>query len=316
MAEKDYTLLSFFVDMFHLELLHKSSDYDTIRITNRNIMRPDLPLAGYFNYFNSNSVQIMGRSENTYLETLSPKRRTEILSRLFSLDSPAFVITRSIQPCQELLDAAEKYDRTILRTQEATVDFMPQLFYALSEALSPCVTLHGVLMEVYGEGVLLTGDSGMGKSEIAIELIKRGHRLVADDAVECRYRNNSSIIGTSPDLIRYYIELRGIGVVDVRRLFGMGAVRSHQRINLVVCLKNWDDVSYIDRLGDVTTYTKILEVDIPTVTIPVTPGRNLASIIEVAAMNQRQKEMGFNAVEELTARLDRHFEENRPTPNL
>ncbi|MBR2667167.1 MAG: HPr(Ser) kinase/phosphatase [Oscillospiraceae bacterium] len=307
MPQKTSIKLSKLVELFDLEILHPGADFENILIINRDVMRPALPLAGFFNYFDSERIQVFGRTETAYLDTLSPKRRMEILDQLFYLDVPAFIITSGLEPCPDLMAAALKYNRTILRTSEPTHSFMAQFFHALSELLAPTTTVHGVLLEVYGEGILLTGESGMGKSEIAIELIKRGHRLVADDAVECRLHNNRSIIGTSPDLIRYYMELRGIGVVDVRRLFGMSAVRDRQRINLIICLKPWDEVPSIERLGETTQYSTILNVEVPTVTIPVTPGRNLASIIEVAAMNQRQKDMGFNAVTELNERLDRYF---------
>ncbi len=307
MSQKTSVKLPRLVELFDLEILHRGADFENISITNRDVMRPALPLAGFFNYFDSERIQVFGRTETAYLDTLSPKRRSEILDQLFYLDVPAFIITRGLEPCPALMEAAVKYDRTLLRTSEPTHGFMARFFHALSELLAPTTTLHGVLVEVYGEGILLTGDSGMGKSEIAIELIKRGHRLVADDAVECRLHNNHSVIGSSPDLIRYYMELRGIGIVDVRRLFGMSAVRDRQRINLIVCLKPWNEVPSIERLGETTVYSNILNVAVPTVTVPVTPGRNLASIIEVAAMNQRQKDMGFNAVTELNERLDRYF---------
>lgn len=203
---------------------------------------------------------------------------------------------------------AEKYDRTVLRTKAQTSAFMSNLIGSLCDRLAPKITRSGVMMEVYGEGVLFQGESGVGKSEVAIELIKRGHRLVADDAVEIRLTNHGTVEATAPELIRHYMELRGIGVIDVRRLFGMGAIKDKQQIDLVIDLEPWDDHAVYDRLGLDTVQTDILGVKVPEATIPVKPGRNLASIVEVAAMNNRNRKMGHNAALELTNRMDRHFE--------
>jgi len=217
--------------------------------------------------------------------------------------SPALVISRGLDCFPQCLESAEQHEKTILRTEETTVDFTSHAIEYLNRALAPCVTRHGVLLDIYGEGVMITGDSGVGKSETAIELIMRGHRLVADDAVELR-RISNQLIGTAPEVIRHYIELRGIGVIDVRQLFGMRTVKTESQLDLIVHLEPWDQTKFYDRLGIEDHFTEIMDVKVPIVTIPVRPGRNLASIMEVAALNNRHRRYGYNAAQELARRVD------------
>ena len=246
----------------------------------------------------------------SYLEKLTPTERSIIFDRLFSYKFPALLIARNIPPDDQCMEMARKHNITILRSPEATSTLVSTIITYLKAALAPRITRHGVLVEVYGEGILLIGDSGIGKSEAAVELLKRGHRLIADDAVEIKKVSSGSLVGTAPELIRNYIELRGIGIINVAKLFGVGAVRSENEINLVVKIVPWNTLEVYDRLGLEEQYMEILGVNIPMNTIPITPGRNLAMILEVAAMNNRQKKMGYNAAQEFTEQMDRHFASN------
>ena len=235
----------------------------------------------------------------------TPEQRAERFDRLLSHPVPALIITRGLEVYPECIAAAVKHGRTVLRTQQQTSTFMSALISSLFNHLAPCITRHGVMMEVYGEGVLIQGESGVGKSEVAIELIKRGHRIIADDAVEIKLTERGRLVASSPELIRHYMELRGIGVIDVRRLFGMGAIKEDMHIDMILKLEPWDDKAFYDRLGlDMATTDEFLGIPIPMVTIPVKPGRNLAVIVEVAAMNNRNRKMGHNAALELTMRMD------------
>ena len=280
------------IQEFGLEVLNKGTNYENVPLRTVDVNRPGLPLTGFFEHFDTARLLLIGLTEYTYLETLEPEKRRERFEALLSYPVPGLIVTRGMEPFPECMEMAKKYDRTVLRTKAQTSAFMSNLIGSLCDRLAPKITRSGVMMEVYGEGVLFQGESGVGKSEVAIELIKRGHRLVADDAVE----------------IRHYMELRGIGVIDVRRLFGMGAIKDKQQIDLVIDLEPWDDHAVYDRLGLDTVQTDILGVKVPEATIPVKPGRNLASIVEVAAMNNRNRKMGHNAALELTNRMDRHFE--------
>ncbi len=295
------------VEEFKLEVLRGGAQYEDIPIVLEDVNRPGLPLTGFFEHFDPQRIELLGLVEYTYLHGLSPQERRAAFDKLFSYDIPALIITRSLEPYPECIEMAEKYDRTILRTSETTSAFMSALIGFLNHSLAPRITRHGVLLEIYGEGVLLLGESGIGKSETAIELVKRGHRLIADDAVEIK-RAGNRLQGTAPVLIRHYIELRGIGVVDVRQLFGMGAVKEQQEIDLIINLEQWRNDKVYDRLGAESFYTEVLDVKIPTLTVPVQPGRNLAVIIEVAAMNNRQKKMGYNAALEFTQQINEHFD--------
>ena len=252
---------------------------------------------------------MIGQVETTYLQGMSHEERAERLDQFFTYDFPAVIISRGMEPLPEMVEAAEKHDRTLLGSQLATAELISSVITYLTSALAPSITRHGVLLEVYGEGVLLIGESGVGKSETAIELVKRGHRLIADDAVEIKRINTHTLIGTAPELIRHYIELRGIGVVDVQRLFGMSAIKTEQEIDMVINLEQWRDDAQYDRLGLDDRYATILDVKLPALTIPVKPGRNLAIIVEVAAMNNRQKKMGYNAAQEFNNQINAHFEQ-------
>ena len=297
------------IEEFELEVLRGTENYQDVLIQREDVNRPGLQLVGFFDYFDAKRMQLLGRVESTYLEQISSEERRKCFDAFLAHDIPALVITRGMEPFPELMEMAEKYDRTILRTQETTTAFMGALILALRNYLAPRITRHGVLVEVYGEGVLLLGESGVGKSETAIELVKRGHRLVAHDAVEIKRVGVKRLVGSAPELIRHYIELRGIGVVDVQQLFGMSAVREDQDIDLVVNLEQWNDETMYDRLGLEQLYTVILDVKVPALTVPVKPGRNLAIIVEVAAMNNRHKKMGYNAAQAFTQQINEHFDQ-------
>ena len=265
--------------------------------------RPGLQLAGYFDHFEPMRLQMLGNVEVSYIQKETPQERAAIFDQFFSYKPPALLYARNFPVDPQCLEMARKHSITILRSGEATASLASNIIAYLRSALAPRITRHGVLVEVYGEGLLLVGDSGVGKSETALELLKRGHRLIADDAVEIRKLSNASLVGTAPDLIRNYIELRGIGIINVAKLFGMGAVRTENEINLVVNIVPWNTQEPYDRLGLDTVQTDILGFQVPEAIIPVKPGRNLAIIIEVASMNNRQKKMGYNAAQELMHNL-------------
>ena len=294
---------------FRLEVLNAAENYEKVEVTKSDVNRPGLPLTGFFERFDSSRLMVIGITEWLYLDGLTPEVRRKRFDDLMAHDAPALIITRGLEPHPECLEMARKHGRTVLRTQAQTSAFMSLLIGSLYNDMAPCITRSGVMMEVYGEGVLIQGESGVGKSEVAIELIKRGHRIIADDALEIRETNHGTLMATAPELIRHYMELRGIGVIDVRRLFGMGAIKDEQQIDLVIKLELWDDHAVYDRLGLEGSNTEILGVQIPCITIPVKPGRNLASIVEVAAMNNRNRKMGHNAALELTERMDQLFQE-------
>lgn len=309
MSEMNCVPLSKLVKEFQLEVAYAATDFSSIRLTVEDVARPGLQLAGYFDHYEPMRLQIMGNVEMSYLSKLTPTFRATIYDRLFSYKFPALLIARNIQPHKEMLNMARKHNITILLSEEPTSAIISSIISYLRDALAPRITRHGVLVDVYGEGILLIGDSGIGKSEAAVELLKRGHRLIADDAVEIRRASTSSLVGTAPELIRNYIELRGIGIINVAKLFGMGAVKLENEINLVVNIVAWNNQQVYDRLGLEEQYTDILGVKVPMYTIPITPGRNLAVILEVAAMNNRQKKMGYNAAMEFTEQINRHFDE-------
>lgn len=274
-----------------------------IIITNRNINRPGLPLAGFFNHFEASRVQIIGKTEFNYLEQMNSAVREKRITDFLEKRPKAIIYSYSQRPCPTMLRLAEKYDVPLLSTGEETCSFMAALISRLNYVLAPCITRHGVLVEVYGEGVLIIGDSGIGKSETAIELVKRGHRLIADDAVELRRVSDKTIVGCAPEMIRHYVELRGIGIVDVKRVFGTGAVKDTEKIDMVINLEPWEQGKVYDRMGLETEYADIMGLNIVSNTIPVHPGRNLAVIIEIAAINNRQKRMGYNSAKEFNDRL-------------
>lgn len=303
MAEHFTVSLQKVIDEFKLEVIYIHKDADTIMIGENDVNRPGLQLMGFYEYFNPERIQIIGKMEFAYLSTIDEQTRRERLELLFAQRLPALIITRELPYFGEMLELAKEYEVPLLRSKESTSNFMSGLIAFLNLNLAPRVTRHGVLIEIYGEGVFITGESGVGKSETAIELVKRGHRLVADDAVEIRKVSNISLVGSSPDNIRHFLELRGIGIINARRLFGIGAVKLTEKIDLVVELEQWNSEKIYDRMGVDTEYVSLLGVKIPALTIPVKPGRNLAVILEVAAMNNRQKKMGYNAAAELLHRL-------------
>ncbi|MBM6926915.1 HPr(Ser) kinase/phosphatase [Pseudoflavonifractor phocaeensis] len=308
--ESLYTVkLGKLIKEFNLEVLRGAAGYEDQDIRTEDVNRPGLQLTGFFDYFDPHRLQVIGKVEDTYLSGLMPEQRRESFEQLLSQEIPALIISRGIEPYPECMEMAEKYDRTVLRSQDTTSVLMSTIIASLKTYLAPRITRHGVLVEVYGEGVLLLGESGVGKSETAIELVKRGHRLIADDAVEIKQTATRGLVGTAPELIRHYIELRGIGVIDVRRLFGMSAVKEESEIDMVINLEQWKDGAMYDRLGLENLYTTILDVQVPSLTIPVKPGRNLAVIIEVAAMNNRHKKMGYNAALEFTKQINAHFDQ-------
>lgn len=297
------------VEQFNLTVLHASTDYETVEIMVEEVSRPGLQLAGFFNHFEPLRLQVIGNVESAYISELSHERLLEVFSEMFSKKIPALIFARNIEPTPECLEMAKKYDVTVLRCLESTSYIVSSLITYLKSTLAPRITRHGVLVEVYGEGLLLMGESGIGKSEAAAELLKRGHRLISDDAVEIRKIAGNTLMGTSPELIRNYIEIRGIGVINVAKLFGMAAIKTETAIDQVINIVPWSSEQMYDRLGLEEQHMDLLGVKVPAITIPVKPGRNLAIILEIAAMNSRQKKMGYNAAAEFTEQLNRHFDE-------
>ncbi len=296
------------IDEFKLEVLYTPQDPQQLLIEETEVNRPGLQIMDFYEYFNPERLQIIGKVEFACLSVLEDRVRRDRLEKLFAQGIPALIITRELPLFPEMMELAEKYEVPMLRSSDSTSNFMASLIAFLNLNLAPRITRHGVLIEIYGEGVLIVGDSGVGKSETAIELVKRGHRLVADDAVEIRKVSNISLVGTSPDNIRHFLELRGIGIINARRLFGMGAIKVTEKIDLIVEMEIWNPDKIYDRMGVDNEYTSILGVNVPSITIPVKPGRNLAVILEVAAMNNRDKKLGYNAAAELLDNLGMDME--------
>lgn len=288
---------------FSLETIYLPKDPEEILVTNAEVNRPGLQLAGYYEFFDSERVQIIGKSEESYLCELEDEKLIKCMEDFFSRTPPMVIVSRGLEVSERMRSAAEQYNVPLLRTEDSTSNFLSSLIAFLNVQLAPRITRHGVLVEVYGEGVLLLGESGVGKSETAIELVKRGHRLIADDAVELRRVSSRSLVGSSPDNIRHFIELRGIGIINASRIFGAGAVKLTEKIDMIINLEPWDADKVYDRMGLENEKTEILGITIPSLTIPVKPGRNLAVIIEVASMNNRQKKMGYNAAHDLLKKL-------------
>jgi len=282
-------------------------DLSKIKIKQPDINRPALQLAGYFEHFEATRLQIIGFVEYTYMGALPQERQREIYTRLLSCEIPAFVFCRELRPNELFMEIAMEYKVPLLMTKKATSAFMAEIIRWLNVKLAPCISVHGVLVDIYGEGVLITGESGIGKSEAALELIQRGHRLVADDAVEIRKVSDDTLVGSAPDITKHFIELRGIGIVDVKTLFGVSNVKDTQNIDLVICLEDWDKEKEYDRLGLEEEYTEYLGNKVVCHNIPIRPGRNLAIICESAAINHRQKKMGYNAAQELYKRVQRNL---------
>ena len=273
-------------------------------VTTPEVARPGLPLAGFTELYQPHRFQIIGREEHSFLDMLEEEVRDHNIKIFMKADPVCVIFSSSLDPHPEFIKYAKMYNVPLLRTAERTSEFMSSLISSMRVKLAPQITRHGVMVEVYGVGILILGDSGIGKSETAIELVKRGHRLIADDAVEIRKVSAVTLVATAPEIIRYYMELRGIGIVDVRRLFGVGSVKETEKINLVIKLEHWVEGKNYDRLGLENEMTDIMGIQVPTITIPVTPGRNLSAIIEIAAMNQKQKFMGYNTAEEFSERIN------------
>ena len=302
--ETKYTMpLSALIKEFSLETVFLPDVPEKILVRSTEVSRPGLAFSGFYELFESFRIQIIGKAEYRYLEDLDEEERRSRLSVFFKMHPVAIVLTSRLEPFPEMKEFAEAEGVPLFVTAERTSAFMASLISTLNTNLAPRITRHGVLVEVYGEGMLILGDSGIGKSETAIELVKRGHRLIADDAVEIKRASAKTLVGSAPDLIKYYIELRGIGVVDVRRIFGMGAVKATEKIDMVINLEPWDSEKIYDRFGLDEEFMDILGIKVPSLTIPVKPGRNLAIILEIAAMNNRQKKMGYNTAEEFNKRL-------------
>ncbi|MCI8649158.1 MAG: HPr(Ser) kinase/phosphatase [Anaerotruncus sp.] len=303
MATKFIVPLQKLIKDFNLEVLYLPEDASGIVISTPEVNRPGLQLSGFFDYFDNQRIQVLGKSEFAFLEKYQEQERITQVRNYFSYKPPVVIVTRNIDAEDWVIDLAKEYRVSLLRTAEGTSEFMASLIGELNVELAPRVTRHGVLVEVYGEGILLLGESGVGKSETAIELVKRGHRLIADDAVEIRRVSSKTVVGSSPENIRHFMELRGVGIINARRLFGIGAVKMTEKINMIVQLEQWDATKVYDRMGMNDEYIDVLGIKVPALTIPVKPGRNLAIIIEVAAMNNRQKRMGYNAAQELLEKL-------------
>lgn len=308
--------LSQIAEALNLTEVYVAENYKETNISTVEINRPGLELTGYLEFFDNKRIQVLGNTEFSYLGRYGPEAQKMVIDSIFSFGPPAVIICRDIEPSNAILESAKLHKVSIFSTPQSTSDLTASLVQYLNKELAPRITRHGVLVEVYGEGCLLTGDSGVGKSETAIELIKRGHRLVADDAVEIRRTAQSTLYGQSPENIRHFIELRGIGIINARKLFGMGAIKLQEKIDMVINLEQWDSAKVYDRMGLDNEYMKILGVEVPTLTIPVKPGRNLAVIIEVAAMNNRQKKMGYNAARELLKNLGMAVEDLPPSPKV
>lgn len=291
------------VDEFALTTIYLPAPAENIMITSNEVDRPGLALAGFFDIFRPSRIQMIGKAEHCYLEQQTPEVRKQKIIDFFSARPAAVIVTTGLSVYDDFREQAEKYGVPLLASKEKTTYIMAAMIASLNVYLAPRITRHGVLVEVYGEGLLLLGDSGVGKSETAIELVKRGHRLIADDAVEIKRVSAKSLVGTAPEIIRHYVELRGIGIVDIRRIFGMGAVKETEKIDLVIKLEPWVQGKMYDRLGLDNETVEILGIAIPAITIPVKPGRNLAIILEIAAMNNRQKRMGYNTAEEFNKKL-------------
>ena len=309
MTEHHCVLLTQVVKDFNLRVAFAATDYEKVRLTVADVARPGLQLAGYFDHFEPMRLQVLGNVESSYLNKMTAAERYIVFDRYFSYKFPALLFARDMKPTIECLAMAKKYNVSLLCSSQTTSEIVSSLISYLSSELAPRISRHGVLMEVYGEGVLLIGDSGIGKSEAAVELLKRGHRLIADDAVEIKRIGANRLIGSAPNLIKNYIELRGIGIINVAKLFGIGAIKEENEINLVVNIVPWNSQAAYDRLGLEEQTTDILGVSVPLNTIPITPGRNLAVILEVAAMNNRQRKMGYNAALEFTEQINKHYEQ-------
>ncbi len=298
------------VEKMKMKVLNPEVDTKGRKVTTAEVNRPALQLTGYFDYFDNNRIEIIGMVEYTYMQKLSDSEKSVLYQDFFSRNVPCVIFSRDLKPDEELLRIATQNNTPVLSTDYGTSAFMAELIYYLGEELAPCISIHGVLVDVYGEGLLIMGESGIGKSEAALELIRRGHRLVSDDVVEIRRINEHTLVGTAPDITRYFIELRGIGIIDVKTLFGVECVKEKQNIDLVIKLEDWKKENEYDRLGLEEEYTEFLGNKIVCHSLPIRPGRNLAVICESAAVNHRQKKMGYNAAQELYRRVQENLQKS------
>ena len=304
--DEEYSVpLQSLIDEFSFEPVCLPRPASEIYVKTTELNRPGLALSGFFELFEPERIQLIGNAEHCYLAGMDDDERHRHIDAFIDRCPVAVIVTSGLEPFEQLVHQAEKRGVPLLKAKEKTSNLMAALIASLSLSLAPRITRHGVLVEVYGEGILMLGESGVGKSETAIELVKRGHRFIADDAVEKKKVSAKTLVGSSPEIIRHFIELRGIGIVDVRRLFGMGSVKETEKIDMVIKLEQWDKNKIYDRLGLEQETTNILGIEVPTTTIPVRPGRNLAIILEIAAMNNRQKKMGYNTAEEFNKRMNR-----------
>ncbi|MEY8391578.1 HPr(Ser) kinase/phosphatase [Lachnospiraceae bacterium 45-W7] len=298
------------VDKMKLKILNPEVDVNSRKVTTAEVNRPALQLTGYFDYFEKTRIEIIGMVEYTYIQKLSREEKLDVYQKFFSHNIPCVIFSRDLKPDEDLMRIATENQTPVLSTDYGTSAFMAELIYYLGEALAPCISIHGVLVDVYGEGLLIMGESGIGKSEAALELIRRGHRLVSDDVVEIRRINEHTLVGTAPDITRYFIEMRGVGIIDVKTLFGVECVKEKQNIDLVIKLEDWKKENEYDRLGMEEEYTEFLGNKVVCHSLPIRPGRNLAVICETAAVNHRQKKMGYNAAQELYRRVQANLQKN------
>lgn len=306
----DSVKLTKLIENYNLRNCTPEIDISKIRICTPDINRPALPLTGYFEHFEKERVQIVGFVEQSYIERMDEKQKYEIYDKLMSFRIPCIIFCRDMEPDKDILEAGRRYGVPVLVTEKATSSFKAEINRWLNVELAPCITIHGVLVDVYGEGVLIMGESGIGKSEAALELIKRGHRLVTDDVVEIRRVSDQTLVGTAPDITRHFIELRGIGIIDVKALFGIESVKETQNIDMVIKLEEWSKDKEYDRLGLEENYTEFLGNKVVCHSIPIRPGRNLAIIVESAAVNHRQKKMGYNAAQSFISRIQAGLKKN------
>ncbi len=307
MASKERVKLSMVVKKMQLVSLTPEVDAKKVFLHVPEVNRPALQLTGFYEQFDNDRIQIIGNVEHSYLLSLTEEERRDRYRQLFSSNIPCVVFCRNIEPEPEIVELATQMNLPLFKSTKSTSDFMAEVIRFLKEQLAPCIVIHGVLVDVYGEGVLITGESGIGKSEAALELIKRGHRLVTDDAVEIRKISDDTLIGSAPGVTKYFIELRGIGIIDVKTLFGVESVKEKQQIDMVMQLEDWNKDTEYDRLGLEEEYTEYLGTKVVCHTLPIRPGRNLAVIVEAAAVNHRQKEMGYNAAKELYRRVQENM---------
>ena len=310
MATEFSVALKKIIDELSLTAVFMPRDPEEIQITNIDISRPGLQLIGFFDFFDKTRILVFGNTEFAFLSRFGAEQQRHVINSIFEFGPPAVILCRDYEPSDIMLQSAHDHNIPILKSVESTSSLTAALVTFLNAELAPRITRHGVLVEVYGEGCLIVGDSGVGKSETAIELTKRGHRLIADDAVEIRRINRKTLIGQSPQNIRHFLELRGVGIINAKNLFGMGSVKLSEKIDMVINLEQWDNTKVYDRMGLDNDYMKILNIDVPMMTIPVKPGRNLSIIIEVAAMNNRQKKMGYNAAQDLLTNLGMEIDDS------